>query len=140
VAPLANDMRSLDIHSKQLIAAFLAALWLATPLIALSHSRHAHRYCPEHQSLEEAGSVANRQTLEGTATAEVVATGTAVADSHQLCLMVVCERPSLRLGRSSQVALIVLEVGSVLQPKAAVHEPSFAALTRAPKHSPPALS
>ncbi|WP_224249065.1 hypothetical protein [Hyalangium gracile] len=35
-------------------AAILAALWLALPLLALLHSStHAHRFCPEHQALEE---------------------------------------------------------------------------------------
>ena len=133
-------MLSPALHSKQLIAAVLAVLWMATPLSALFHSRHVHRYCPEHQSLEEAGSVSNRQAQDETAVVEVAAAAVASAYSHQQCQWAVCETRAVRVGNFSEVSFRVPDAGSAPQPNVPVQEPPFAALTQAPKHSPPALS
>ncbi|MHA7629216.1 hypothetical protein [Corallococcus sp. M7] len=49
-------MRTRLPHHWRFGAVVLAAVWLLVPLLALLHGSHAHRFCAEHGTFEEADS------------------------------------------------------------------------------------
>lgn len=127
-------------------ATLLVALWAVQPLGALLHASetHAHRFCPEHQTFEEAarGSgqlVTQRSELNPTVSARPAAVADTARPTHEAC-------PLLSAG--TREGTLAPEVETVTALCLAVSRPATAppqralcplsVLDTAPKSSPPA--
>ena len=119
-------------------ALLLAVIWSAAPALAALHAEaEIHRFCAEHQALEEAqpgGGV-----VEGGRGAELAVGGVSSApgDLHESCAFGRC----CRFGQT--LAPLVLAVGPdvptpvVVMPVAQLPPPARAIFRLAPKTSPP---
>ena len=112
----------------------VAAAWLAPVLHPWAHAGHAHRFCVEHQALEEAGA----RAAPASDVAAVDALPAALdVDGHQACPL-----PSVAVARATApepqglpgAAPAVAAVPDVGAPRPA----PIAVLHLAPKASPPA--
>lgn len=137
-------------RSSQLLASIAFALlvvWIATPLFAVVHVVvEEHRYCAEHQRLEEGGeahddeasSVAASQDSEDSKSERSLRESTLPQRSHELCASVDClSLETLRTGVKGQnVVAMTTEYATPLLPTAQ-HTYRLAQLLVAPKCSPP---
>ena len=115
------------LHVGPLIATVLVALWVVSPFAWAAHSgQHAHRFCPEHASFEEA----DRAPRDDAGPS---------GSAHEECPVVAFEARA-PWAESTCSLVGVLETRTVLLvPELHAHpfEP-LTALVRAPKASPPA--
>lgn len=131
-------MRSLTRHSFRFSAVLMALLWLALPVLAAAHGTHEHRYCPEHQTVEEVrgngGDVAAADS-EGWNAVDA----SAEAEDHESCLLAAVE-----FRGATEPPVASLELAVPPQSPAPVAESRSVArtvdvLAHAPKASPPAV-
>jgi hypothetical protein len=129
-------LRSLRaIHRVSAFAVML--LWCAAPILAVVHaSEEAHRYCAEHDAVEEAP----EPIVETTANPQSpVASGAGGgAPAHDDCSFTRLCRFSQVLGQVILDAVGDLEQRSPAAPPSGPPEPSLALILIAPKTSPPA--
>jgi hypothetical protein len=121
-------------------AAVLAAVLLAVPLLALLHGSHAHRFCPEHGTFEEAEAAGDARVLAvlDADTARIAgAAAEGPVEGHASCpLLSEWRRPGLSgAGPASPVGSVAsaeTQRASRLLPP-----PQVSLLAVAPKGSPP---
>jgi hypothetical protein len=84
-------MRNRSSQIKRISAATLVGVWLTVPFLSLLHGSHAHRYCDEHQTIEEASpstsvtsSAPSPEVEAGIAVRSADSTG-GVDGAHQEC-------------------------------------------------------
>lgn len=124
-------------RANQVAGLLLAALWIAAPVAESVHaSTHVHRYCAEHQTIEEVGEVSGSHQATASGLSQDAEAGES-AHGHQACALtqVDSRRGVLELPSSWVVSLMP----EPPQPAAALSPsyPSVPLLSLAPKLSPP---
>jgi hypothetical protein len=141
------SLRRPMLHVGPFIAAVLVALWVVSPFAWAAHARqHAHRFCPEHASFEEADCAQDTQPLasdsrggDGLRSGAPWDDAGPSGNAHEECPAVAFEA-SAPWTVPARSLVGVLEARTVLlvpELHARPFEP-MTALVRAPKASPPA--
>ncbi|WP_375759007.1 hypothetical protein [Corallococcus exercitus] len=133
-------MRTWPSHHRRFGAAFLAAVWLVVPLLALLHGSHVHRFCAAHGTFEEAhasGEERARAGVDAAGTRLLEAAAEAFAGGHEECpLMGAWARQGLPGASRAWVTAVTFEAECrAVCPRRV--PPQVAPLTVAPKGSPP---
>ena len=120
----------------RVLALGIALLWAAVPLLEGAHAGNGHRYCAQHQALEEL-------PASGAARSEPAATGFSVAPEdlaaeHRACPFAVATAGSICTETTATVAAAPASDAPATPP--AAPPPGAAVLDLAPKTSPPPLA
>ena len=132
--------------SALLAAILLLVVWIATPLLAVGHvAVEEHRYCVEHQRLEE-GANTHRGDASIEASPEIVVSERILRvselpeRSHEVCASVEClSVDTLRPDNKAQNVVAVKSQYTALVLLKAQDSYQIAPITIAPKCSPPHL-
>jgi hypothetical protein len=127
-------------------ATLLVALWASQPLGLLAHAAetHAHRFCPEHRTFEEAARGSGQLVSQRSEAAPSVSTrAPAVADTarstHEACpLLTAGSREETPAAEVETVTALCLAVSRPATAPPLRARSSLSVLATAPKSSPPA--
>lgn len=127
---------------RRFAGAALASLWLLLWMLPLLHASHQHRYCDEHQVVEDV--TGGEATTAATASADADADASVHpseaggdTEKHAACSLLASQQRSLKLPEPSQ-AVAVRSHGILLAVLTAVGGFSpLSVLAAAPKSSPP---
>lgn len=125
-------MKAARHHTLRLAAALLIALWVGMPLAWSIHAEdHAHVYCAEHGSVEEARGGSSRERAGDAVTA-------AAESSHESCVFIALSTRSADVPPTTQErpdASLRLSAAGLNHAEA--QYATVPVLHRAPKSSPP---
>jgi hypothetical protein len=120
------------------VAVALTVVWALAPLVKAFHAdEHAHRYCLEHRTFEESGSISVESSFSPDEAHILAVADTAGSDGHVACAVA---PPGSRF-TSIELPRLATEVagsaGSTLSHQDTRGHPPIAHLDLAPKSSPP---
>lgn len=126
-------VRARHVTHRRAFAALIAVAWLVSPAIALLHGAHAHRYCAEHQRIEEGSAPGGAET-----SSDARVTGDAAPrPEHDACPFVVAHQRRVTPPSPSTLALVpALAVKATRREVLPGYRP-VPVLATAPKSSPP---
>jgi hypothetical protein len=120
------------------VAVALTVMWALAPLVSAFHSdEHAHRYCLEHLTFEESGSISVESSFSSDEAYSLAVADTAGSDDHVACSVAPLGSRFTSIELPRLATEVAGSAGATLSHQDTRAHPPIAHLDLAPKSSPP---